>query len=328
VAATASVVEVGSAMDPAGGLSSTSGWDPGPRAQERLNQLFKRYRSGVGERLEPIVREYNPVMLEGGQDEYRKMLELSAKMNVVGHACTEIGGFDYDERRHEIGSLFGACCFLADSFIDDFGEAAARDYLERLGVLLTEGWFEPRTDRERLFFVIAARLFAQRDVLHPVVRQAVTQLYLAQKQDVELRGEREPGRRRLSRARLETLKRCARNRSGHAILVLSAFLLPELPLAYLARMFWAGALIMYIDDHGDCWSDLKDNRLTFMNQVSRPERTLRRLFRTHIRQLAAGLPDGEGRDLLIAFLTRYYLTRMDKHRQQRARGGSAWAIYE
>jgi hypothetical protein len=85
---------------------------------------------------------------------------------------------------------------------------------------------------------------------------------------------------------------------------------------------------MYIDDHGDCWSDLQSNRLTFMNQVRRPERTLRRLFHSHIRQLAEGLPDGEGRDLLIAFLTRYYLTRMDKHRQQRAKGGSAWAIYE
>jgi len=45
----------------------------------------------------------------------------------------------------------------ADSFIDDFGEAATRDYLDRLEVLLTEGWFEPRTDREKLFFVIVSR---------------------------------------------------------------------------------------------------------------------------------------------------------------------------
>nr|MEA2799095.1 hypothetical protein [Phenylobacterium sp.] len=315
-------------MEPPGGYSSTAGWDPGPQAQARLNELFKRYRSGVGDCLEPIVREYNPAMLEGGQAEYRKMLELSAKMNVVGHACTEIGGFDYDERRHMIGSLYGACCFLADSFIDDFGDEATRDYLERLQTLLTEGWFDPKTDRERLFFVIASRLFAQRDVLHPVVRQAVLQLYMAQKEDVDLRATRRAGGRRLTRGQLNTLKRCARNRSGHAILVLSAFLLPELPLSYLARMFWAGALIMYIDDHGDHWSDLKDNRLTFMNQVSRPERTLKGLFHTHIRQLASGVPDGEGRDLLIAFLTRYYLTRIEKHRQQRVKGGSAWAIYE
>jgi hypothetical protein len=310
------------------GYSATASWDPGPRAQERLNDLFKLYRTGVGDRLEPIVRTYNPVMLEGEQQEYRKMLELSAKMNVVAHACTEIGGFDYDDRRQDIGSLYGACCFLADSFIDDFGEDATRDYLQRLEVLLTEGWFEPKTDRERLFFVIAARLFAQRDILHPVVRQSVLQLYMAQRQDVELRATRKPGGRRLGREQLNTLKRCARNRSGHAILVLAAFLLPELPLNYLARIFWAGALIMYIDDHGDCWADLKSNRLTFMNQVSRPEQTLKRLFHTHIRELASGLPDSEGRDLLIAFLTRYYLTRMEKHRQQRVKGGSDWAIYE
>jgi hypothetical protein len=293
-----------------------------------LNELFKTYRAGVGDCLEPIVEAYNPAMLAGGRDEYRKMLELSAKMNVVAHACTEIGGFDYDERRRTIGSLYGACCFLADSFIDDFGEEATRDYLRRLEVLLTEGWFEPKTDRERLFFVIAARLFAQRDILHPVVRQSVLQLYMAQKQDVELRAMRRPGGRRLARGQLNMLKRSARNRSGHAILVLAAFLLPELPLAYLARIFGAGALIMYIDDHGDCWSDLAGARLTFMNQVSRPEHTLKRLFRSHIRELAAGLPGGDGRDLLIAFLTRYYLTRMEKHRQQKEKGGSGWAIYE
>ena len=69
-------------MEPLGGHSATVGWDPGPRAQERLNALFKRYRAGVGDCLEPIVRQYNPMMLEGEQDEYRKMLELSAKMNV------------------------------------------------------------------------------------------------------------------------------------------------------------------------------------------------------------------------------------------------------
>ena len=315
-------------MEPSEGHASTAGWGPGPRVQERLNQLFQRYRAGVSDCLEPLVREYNPAMLDGGQDEYRKMLELSAKMNVVGHACTEISGHPYDDHRHMIGSLFGACCFLADSFIDDFGEEATRDYLVRLETLLTEGWFEPRTDRERLFFVIAARLFAQRDILQPTVRQAVLQLYLAQKQDVELRSIRPGSGRGLGRSQLNRLKRCARNRSGHAILVLSAFLLPELPLRYLASLFGAGALIMYIDDHGDCYSDLQSRRVTFMNQLRRPERTLRALFHVHTRQLAQGLPPGDGRDLLIAFLTRYYLTRLEKHRQQRVRGGSPWAIYE
>lgn len=36
------------------------------------------------------------------------------------------------------------------------------------------------------------------------------------------------GEGRSDRTRLNQLKRCARNRSGHAILVLSAFLLPDL----------------------------------------------------------------------------------------------------
>ncbi|HEX3754712.1 MAG TPA: hypothetical protein VHV26_06515 [Rhizomicrobium sp.] len=315
-------------MEPRTRFASTAAWDPGPSAQERLSRLFQHYRSGVSACLEPLVRQYNPAMLAGAQAEYRKMLELSAKMNIVGHACTEIASRDYDARRQTIGSLFGACCFLADSFIDDFGEDATRDYLDRLEVLLTQGWFEPRTDREKLFFVILSRLFAERDILHPTMRQAVLQLYLAQKQDVELRITRIPPEGGLSRSRLAMLKRCARNRSGHAILVLSAFLLPDLPLAYLARMFGAGALVMYIDDHGDCYSDRGSHRITFMNQVRHPERTLKALFHSHVKQLALGLPPSQGRDLLIAFLTRYYLTRVEKHRQQKIKGGSAWAVYE
>ena len=108
------------------------------------------------------------------------------------------------------------------------------------------------------------------------------------------------------------LKRCARNRSGHAILVLSAFLLPELRLDYLARMFSAGALIMYIDDHGGLLVRSQDDRLTFMNQVSDPERALEApVPRPHRASWPRGLPDGDGRDLLIAFLTRYYLTRIE-----------------
>ena len=307
---------------------STPTWDPGPSARARVDHLIQRYRKSVSTHLAPLVRTYNPAMLMEGQDEYRKMLELSAKMNVVGHACTEIFGHDYDERRQSIGSLFGACCFLADSFIDDFGEQATREYLDRLEVLLTEGWFDLRTDRERLFFVILSRLFAERDLLHPTVRQAILQLYAAQKQDVALRVSREKSRGRLDRAQLNLLKCCARNRSGHAILVLSAFLVPELPLAQLSLMFTAGALVMYIDDHGDCYSDLQSERITFMNQVRDPERTLKGIFMAHIVRLASGLPQSDGRDLLIAFLTRYYLTRIGKHRQQKIKGGSAWAVHE
>jgi hypothetical protein len=307
---------------------STPIWDPGPSARARVDRVIRLYRNNVSAQLAPLVRTYNPAMMTDGQDEYRKMLELSAKMNVVGHACTEIFGHDYDERRQRIGTLFGACCFLADSFIDDFGEQATREYLERLEVLLTEGWFDLRTDRERLFFVILTRLFVERDLLHPTVRQAILQLYAAQKQDVDLRLQRERSRGGLGRSQLNLLKRCARNRSGHAILVLSAFLVPELPLPQLGLMFTAGALIMYIDDHGDCHSDLQNECITFMNQVRYPERTLKAIFMTHIMRLACGLPQGEGRDLMIAFLTRYYLTRIEKHRQQKMKGASAWAVHE
>jgi hypothetical protein len=315
-------------MKPQAPFVSTATWDPGPPAHGRVDALIRRYRNTVVTYLAPLVRIHNPAMLAERIDEYRKMLELSAKMNVVGHACTEIFGHDYDDRRQRIGSLFGACCFLADSFIDDFGEQETHDYLERLEVLLTEGWFEVRTDRERLFFVIVSQLFVERDILHPTVRQAILQLYTAQKRDVDLRLNRGLSRGGLDRAQLNRLKLCARNRSGHAILVLSAMLLPELPLAYLALIFAAGALIMYIDDHGDCYSDLKDDRITFMNQVRYPERTLKSIFIAYITQLARGLPPSDGRNLLIAFLTRYYLTRVEKHRQQKATGASAWAVYE
>jgi hypothetical protein len=302
--------------------------NPSPAARQRVDDLLNRYRSWTTELLEPLVGLYNPIMLSGRRDEYRKMIELSTKMNLVGHACTEIAGYEYDKRRQTIGTLFGACCFLADSFIDDFGDAATREYLDRLGLLLSEGWFEVRTDREKLFYVTVSRLFAERDVLDPTVRQAILLLYQAQKQDVDLRLGSKGRRSELDRRRLGPLKQCARNRSGHAIIVLSAFLLPELPLRYLTLIFSAGALIMYIDDHGDCYSDLSDARATYMNQVKQPERALRRIFSSLIRRLSEGLPKNAGRDLLIAFLTRYYLTRLEKHRQQKVRVQHAWAVYE
>src|SRR5687768_7971045 len=108
-------------------------------------------------------------------------------MTLVGHAATTVAGHPYDARRRRIASLFGACCFLADSFIDDFGDQAARDYLDRFELLLTRGWFHPRTDRERLFFAIISRLFLERHVLQPGLRQAVLLLYEAQRRDVEMR---------------------------------------------------------------------------------------------------------------------------------------------
>jgi hypothetical protein len=294
----------------------------------RVEGLIQQYRERVTQCLEPLVRANYPALLSGPGNEYRKMVELSTKMTLVGHACTEAAGYPYDKRRQIIGSLFGGCCFLADSFIDDFGEAATQEYLERFEVLLTEGWYEVRTERERLFCVIISRLFGERDVPHPVLRQAILQLFQAQRRDAELRLAHDDFAHLGRREQLRLLRQCARDRSGHAIMVLSTFLVPDVTLAYLSLIFTAGALIMHIDDHGDSLADLHDGRVTYMNQVREPVRALRRIFVSHIERLHLGLPENAGRDLLIAFLTRYYVTRLAKHMEQRRRGGAAWAVYE
>jgi len=301
-------------------------WQPSALARERVGSLIALYRDKAREILYPLVLAHYPAMLANDGIEYRKMIELSTKMMVVGNACTEILGHDYDERRQMIGGLFGGCCFLADSFLDDFGEEVAQSYVARFGEFLSTGWFELKTDRERLFYVIIARLFVERDILHPIARQAIVLLHRAQAEDVAMRSEF--GGAASSRRSLANLKICARNRSGHAILVLCVFLVPQIPLERLTTLFAAGALVMYIDDHGDSFADLTDRRVTFMNQVTRPERTLRRLFLAHVGRLYGELPAGNGRDLLIAFLTRYYVTRVEKNRHQRRQAGSAWAVYE
>jgi len=224
--------------------------------------------------------------------------------------------------------LFGGCCFLADSFIDDFGMDAAQDYLRRLEVLLTQGWFEIRTDREQLFYVIIARLFAERDVLEPDLRQAILLLLHAQQRDVAFRSSVRSFRRLSRRRQLDTLREIARNRSGHAIVVLTGFLVPHIPLAHLSLIFLAGSLIMHIDDHGDHYTDLYYHRLTYMNQVRYPVRTLGRIFRSDIKRLAADLPAGVGREIMIEFLAKYYVTRLKKHRMLKAQRELAWAVYE
>jgi hypothetical protein len=267
-------------------------------------------------------------MIGSGDAEYRKMVELSSKMTMVGRACTEVAGLPFDDRRVRIASLFGGCCFLGDSFLDDFGEDAAKEYLERFELLLTKGWFEIRNDRERLFYVVLGRLFTERDVLDTMLRQAIFGLYLSQKRDVEMRrgGPAVDGLSR--RDRLALLKACARDRSGHAITILTLFLVPGLPLHCHSAIYLAGSLIMFIDDHGDCHYDRYYHRLTFMNQVKNPAARLGQIFRVSIRRIHAGLPDSKGRDLLIAFLYRYYLTRLKKHRLERSRGASSWTVYE
>ncbi len=294
----------------------------------RVDELIRIYRDSARDTLEPLVRQYYPSLLKNPNNEYRKMIELSTKMTLVGHACTEIAGYDYDARRRTIGGLFGGCCFLADSFLDDFGPEATREYLKRFELLLTKGWFEINTPREKLFYIILTRLFAERDVLDPTLRQAILRLYEAQKRDVELRLDREEFDTLSHRRQLQRLKQFARDRSGHAILVLSAFLVPSLSLSFCTSVFTAGALIMHIDDHGDSHADLRDQRITYMNQVKSPVRTLRRIFTASIDRLVSGLSKGSGSELLIAFLTRYYLTRLEKNARQKRYGATAWAVYE
>lgn len=301
-------------------------WKPDAQTAERIDALAREYRTVVRQTLEPLVTQYYPVLLTSGAAEYRKMLELSTKMTLVGHACTNVAGYEFDDRRRRIAALFGGGCFLADSFLDDFGPEATRSYLRRFAMLLNQGWFEVQNDRERLFYVTLARLFSERDVLDPVVRQSICRLQLAQEADVRTRLDPTPaptGRRRLLQ-----LKRYARDRSGHAIIALSTFLTPHLALEKLSLIFLAGALIMYIDDHGDAHADLRDGRITYMNQMRDPERVLGRIFRSHMVRLDSGLSPGAGRDLLLGFLMRYYRTRVAKHRQQKQVNGSAWDVYE
>jgi hypothetical protein len=305
--------------------AAASPWEPDEAAIAKVDTLIRGYRTDALACLGDPVRSHYPDLLD--TPEYGKMVELSAKMTLVGHATCEIAGYEYDAHRRMIASLFGACCFLADSFVDDFGPDASLEYLERLRLLLTTGWFDIRGDRERLFYAIVSRLFAARDVLDPVLRQAIMLLFDAQRRDVELRLSEQFGS--LSRRQqLRLLRLCARDRSGHAITVLTGFVAPRIELSLLPYLFTAGALIMHIDDHGDCYADLRDGRLTYLNQVRNPAATLRKIFVEHAARLYSGLPPGPGRDLMLAFLTRYFLTRLEKHRLQKERSESAWAVYE
>ncbi|MGH7119775.1 MAG: hypothetical protein ACREFP_12425 [Acetobacteraceae bacterium] len=303
------------------------GFRSDPDAARRVDELAQHYRSEVKRTLGPLVMAYYPALVAGGQ-EYAKLLELSTKMTLVGHACTEIAGETFDARHQRVAILFGCCCFLADSFLDDFGPAATREYLRRFDVLLRVGWFEIRTERERLFYVIVALLFVERDVLEPLLRQAIIRLHTAQAEDVLLRLEPERMESLGEPQQRVLLRRCAASRSGHAIIVLAAFLVPRLSLGYMSAIFSAGSLIMFIDDHGDCYADRSDGRVTYMNRLRHPERALARIFARYTARLQRLLAPGGGRALLLGFLTRYYLTRIEKHRRQKRKGGQAWDVYE
>lgn len=300
---------------------------PDPAIFRRVESLVRDYRHEVKSTLEPLVLAYCPALVAGGH-EYAKLLELSAKMVLVGHACTEIAGETFDPRRRHVAALFGCCCFLADSFLDDFGPVASREYLRRFDLLLQVGWFEIGTDRERLFYIVMSLLFVERNVLEPLLRQAIVRLHAAQEEDVLLRLEPARVAALAEPERRELLRRCAANRSGHAIIVLTLFLVPAVSLTSLSAIFAAGSLIMFIDDHGDCYADRAEGRVTYMNRLAHPERALGRIFARYMGRILRLIPSGEGTRLLQGFLTRYYLTRLQKHRRQRRVGGRAWDVYE
>ena len=294
----------------------------------RIDALIRSSRRHVESTLKPLVKNYYPQMLVSPALEYWKMVELSTKMTLVGRACVLICEQRFDRRHLRIATLYGACCFLGDSFLDDFGDATAREYLDRYELLLTKGWFELRNDRERLFYVILARLFSERDILDPLLRQAIFGLFLTQKRDVELRATTIATERAPRRMLLRLLRECARDRSGHAITLLSNLLVPNIPLQYAFPIYTAGSLIMHIDDHGDCHYDRHYHRLTYMNQLRDPVRTLGDICRRGIEQIRGGLPESPGRELMIAFLRRYHRTRLRKNRLERNSGALSWTVYE
>jgi hypothetical protein len=293
-----------------------------------LEALVNRHRTLVAEELGRLAELHYPALLREGQPEFRKMVELSTKMTMAANACSSIAGLPFDQSRQVLGALYGGCCFLADSFIDDYGERVAADYLARFDTFLTRGWFEVRNDRERLFYVIAARLFARRDLLDPMLRQAIYWLFLAQQRDVLLRINAPAFRALPAANRLALLQRCARDRGGHTLLLLAHLVAPGLPLSCQAPLFAGGALFMFIDDHGDCYADRQSHRVTYLNQVPHPAAELRRLVTATLRRLRAQLPASDGRALLCAFLRRYFVTRLQKHEEQRRAGGLSWAVYE
>jgi hypothetical protein len=304
-------------------------WQPEEEIVSEIDALLKRYRASADENLRPLFDRYCPSLrIESGAAEYRKLIELTAKMQLVGHACTEIAGFSFDRRRQRISSLFGACCFLGDGFLDDCGEAASREYIQRLELLLTKGWFEIKNDREQAFYIALTRLFWERDVFQPMLRQGLCALFQAQKLDVELSLDCEKFGTLSPLQQLSLLKDCARDKSGHAITCLVLFLVPRIDLAHHHPLYKTGELISHIDDFGDYYLDLGLRKLTYMNQVKQPAKLLTRFFLETINLLDTHLGDSHGRELLKGFLYRYFTTRLHKHSDERARNGDIKLAYE
>jgi hypothetical protein len=308
--------------------NQTNAWRPKQSDLATIDSLMRTYREEVRATLMPLVKRYCPSIAKSPGMEIEKMLELSAKMTMVGHACGEVAGAKFDAHRRTMSALFGGCCFLADSFIDDYGDEAARDYVARFERLLTKGWFDIRNDREKLFYIIISRLFSRRNALDPMVRQAIVSLFNAQRTDIFLRLNAPSFRALPRRTQLRMLKQCARDRSGHGILVLAHFVAPGMSLSCHRFIFLSGALIMYIDDHGDYFADKQCNRITYINQVAFPETALRKMYGDTMRRLMSGLPNNNGKRLLCTFLHRYFVTRIEKHKREREKGGLSWSVYE
>lgn len=288
-----------------------------------------RYRASADENLGPLFARYCPSLQTTSETtEYRKLIELTAKMQVVGHACTEIAGYGFDRRRQRISSLFGACCFLGDSFLDDYGEAASREYIERFERLLTKGWFEITNAREQAFYIVLARLCGERDVFQPMLRQGLCSLFQAQKLDVELSLNREKLGILSRSQKLAVLSDCARDKSGHAITCLALFLVPHMALSHHHSLYKTGELISHIDDFGDYYLDLAQGKLTYMNQVRQPLEKLTRVFQETLTLLDTRLCPSHGRELLKGFLYRYFRTRQRKHDAERTRHNGVRRVYE
>jgi hypothetical protein len=177
---------------------------------------------------------------------------------------------------------------------------------------------------ERAFYIVIARLFWEKDILQPMLRQALCSLFDVQKLDVELSLRPKPSRRR----NLAVLKNCGRDRSGHAITVLTLLLVPGLPLAKHHVLYQTGCLISYIDDYGDFYFDRALGKATYINRVRAPKKFLRQTFDATTALVDRELNDSPGRDLLKAFLHRYFTTRLRKHQTERLREDKARPVYE
>jgi hypothetical protein len=168
-----------------------------------------------------------------------------------------------------------------------------------------------------------ARLFTERDILQPMLRQAICSLFKVQALDVALTLLTEN-----SRPGIHALRRCGRDRSGHAITVLTLFLVPELPLRVHHVLYSTGSLISYIDDYGDFYFDRMQGKATYMNTVQNPARVLTRTFGETLALIDRALEPSHGRELLKTFLHRYFTTRLRKHEREGCRQDSSRPVYE